>query len=109
MPFNIVESEIFKDFLTEYSIIKAASDMPHRTTISHEALQDVVRETVATIKRVIAKAKPVSLSLTYDLWTYAHARNPYANTTAMFIDWKVISVNLEAVEDAHVKACARLE
>lgn len=111
LPFGIVESQGFQDFLVDYHIVESKSEIPHRTTISRRALQDVVSETEKAIRKVIVQAEPICVALAYDLWTDAHARNPYANTTAIFIDkeWNLIRINLGTNPLEHPHTAVNLE
>lgn len=111
LPFDIVESEGFQDFLIDYHVVESKTQIPHRTTVSRRALQDVVKETELVIGKVIEKSEPIRIALAYDLWTDSHTRNPYANTTASFIDtdWKIIRVNLRTNPVEHPHTAINLE
>lgn len=111
LPFDIVSSEGFTDFLLECKVVQNRDEVPHRTTISRRALRDVVTETESGVRKVILEAEPIAISLAYDLWTDAHARNPYANITAMFIDknWRLVRVNLGTNPIDHPHTAVLLE
>lgn len=74
ISFNSASGEGFADFLKSYGIT-VDFHIPHRTTLTRTALDDVYREAIAVIKDIISRTK--YSSLTFDIWTDNYRRKSY--------------------------------
>lgn len=68
MPFNSVCDEGFEDFLKKYNVIYKKEDLPARTTVSREGLNDIYECMLAHIKNNILENVGSHAALTTDLW-----------------------------------------
>lgn len=105
LPFSIVNSDAFYDFLNETQVVKFKSEMPGRTMVSTTALEEICGEFEDGIKTFFRLCDPVAIATSFDLWSDSHAHNKYMNLSVHFLDkmWNLHCVNLgtEQFESPH--------
>ncbi|KAJ6635096.1 hypothetical protein Bhyg_03865 [Pseudolycoriella hygida] len=83
ISYESVTSEGFSDFFKSYGIV-ADLDVPHRTTLTRTALEDVYRDSIPLVKGVIRSSS--YCSLTFDIWTDNYRRKSYVTFNYSCID-----------------------
>ena len=98
IPYHAVCSDGFASFLKAYNI---DDKLPHRTTLTRNALKDIYVEMKASVVDVLDQAAP--FAMTIDLWTNDFRKRSYItfNYHAIDVNFKMFNVNLATREFGH--------
>lgn len=99
LPFDSVSDDALIDFLKKYNIILTAEDLPTRTTISRNAVDDIYECMLAHIKKTFQTSITGHAAITTDLWSDCYKRNNYITMTLHFINELFVLENVTLITE----------
>lgn len=111
LPFSIVEGGGFKRFLVRKGIVSSEKEIPARTTISRNALDDAYD----AVRNIILRQMPTEFRyhVSTDTWTDRYRKFPYIAVVLHFLneefELKCISLKTDYFEGPHTASAIREE